>query len=237
MKKAREKMKTDTNQEVVRLEDVYKIYITGNEEVHALDGVSMTVQKGEFVAIMGPSGSGKSTLLNMIGCLDKPTKGRVFINGVDTSTLTDNELTRLRREAIGFVFQHYNLIPTLTALENVELPMIFRGLNDDERKRRAMELLRIVGLEREMNRKPNELSGGQQQRVGIARALANDPEILLCDEPTGNLDTKSGEIVMEILSKLNRERGVTLIVVTHDPAVSGFARRTVRIRDGRIIEG
>jgi putative ABC transport system ATP-binding protein len=237
MKKAREKMKTDTNQEVVRLEDVYKIYITGNEEVHALDGVSMTVQKGEFVAIMGPSGSGKSTLLNMIGCLDKPTKGRVFINGVDTSTLTDNELTRLRREAIGFVFQHYNLIPTLTALENVELPMIFRGLNDDERKRRAMELLRIVGLEREMNRKPNELSGGQQQRVGIARALANDPEILLCDEPTGNLDTRSGEIVMEILSRLNRERGVTLIVVTHDPAVSGFARRTVRIRDGRIIEG
>jgi putative ABC transport system ATP-binding protein len=237
MKKAREKMKTDTNQEVVRLEDVYKIYITGNEEVHALDGVSMTVQKGEFVAIMGPSGSGKSTLLNMIGCLDKPTKGRLFINGVDTSTLTDNELTRLRREAIGFVFQHYNLIPTLTALENVELPMIFRGLNDDERKRRAMELLRIVGLEREMNRKPNELSGGQQQRVGIARALANDPEILLCDEPTGNLDTRSGEIVMEILSRLNRERGVTLIVVTHDPAVSGFARRTVRIRDGRIIEG
>jgi putative ABC transport system ATP-binding protein len=229
-------MQRDDPTEVVRLEDVYKIYITGSEEVHALDGVNMVVGKGEFISIMGPSGSGKSTLLNMIGCLDKPTSGKVYIKEVDTSTLSDDELTKLRRETIGFVFQHYNLIPTLSALENVELPMIFKRVDGDERRRKAIELLKIVGLEKEMNRKPNELSGGQQQRVGIARALANDPEILLCDEPTGNLDTKSGEAILRILKRLNKERGVTIIIVTHDPSVSEFAQRTVRIRDGKIIE-
>ncbi len=220
---------------VVELQEVYKIYTLGVQKVIALNGVSLKVEEGEFIAIMGPSGSGKSTLLNMIGCLDKPTKGRVLIAGNDTSKLNDDELTRLRRDTIGFIFQQYNLIPTLTALENVELPMIFRGLNRNEREKRANELLEKVGLEREINRKPTELSGGQQQRVAIARALANNPTILLCDEPTGNLDTKSGELIMEILTNLNKE-GVTVIVVTHDPAVSEFAQRIVKIRDGKILD-
>ncbi len=218
---------------VVELADVYKIYKTEFYEVRALDGVNMVVEDGEFVVIMGPSGSGKSTLLNLIGCLDKPTSGRVLINGVDTATLNDDQLTDLRRETIGFIFQSYNLIPTLSALENVELPMIFRGVSKAERERKAKELLEIVGLADEMDRKPNELSGGQQQRVAIARAMANDPRILLCDEPTGNLDTKTGEQVMEIIKEQNQERGVTVILVTHDPALSKYGR-IIRIRDGRI---
>jgi putative ABC transport system ATP-binding protein len=221
---------------IVKLENVYKIYISGSEKVYALNGVSMEVEKGESIAIMGPSGSGKSTLLNMIGCLDRPTEGKVLVKGVDTSELNDGELTKLRRDTIGFIFQHYNLITTLSALENVELPMIFKGVSRHEREKRAMELLKIVGLEQQMNRRPTELSGGQQQRVAIARALANNPEILLCDEPTGNLDTKSGEVVMDILTRLNREQGVTIILVTHDPAVAEYAQRMVRIRDGTIID-
>jgi putative ABC transport system ATP-binding protein len=223
--------------EEIVLEDVYKIYTVGIQKVYALNGVSLKVDRGESVAIMGPSGSGKSTLLNMIGCLDKPTRGKVLIDGVDTSKLADDELTKLRREKIGFIFQQYNLIPTLTALENVELPMIFRGLNAKKREEKARELLEKVGLEKEMDRKPTELSGGQQQRVAIARALANSPAILLCDEPTGNLDTKSGDVVMKILTDLNREEGVTLVIVTHDPAISEYAQRVIRIRDGRIVEG
>jgi putative ABC transport system ATP-binding protein len=222
---------------VIELIDVHKVYRTAYYEVHALNGVTMAVRKGEFVAIMGPSGSGKSTLLNIIGCLDKPTKGKVVINGVETSKLSDRELTDLRRNSIGFIFQQYNLIPTLTALENVELPMIFKGINKKERERRARELLEIVGLKKEMDRKPTELSGGQQQRVAIARALANNPLILLCDEPTGNLDTRTGKAVMEIISKLNKERGVTVVLVTHDLTLSDYADRVVRIRDGRIENG
>ncbi len=218
---------------VVELIDVYKIYKTEFYEVRALDGVSMTVEDGEFVVIMGPSGSGKSTLLNLIGCLDRPTRGKVLINGVDTAELNDNQLTDLRRETIGFIFQSYNLIPTLTALENVELPMIFRGVGRSEREKKAKELLEIVGLADAMNRKPNELSGGQQQRVAIARALANDPRILLCDEPTGNLDTKTGDQVMSIIKEQNEERGVTVVLVTHDPALAKYGR-VIRIRDGRI---
>ena len=218
---------------VVELIDVYKIYKTEFYEVRALDGVSMTVEDEEFVVIMGPSGSGKSTLLNLIGCLDRPTRGRVLINGVDTAELNDNQLTDLRRETIGFIFQSYNLIPTLTALENVELPMIFRGVGRSEREKKAKELLEIVGLADAMNRKPNELSGGQQQRVAIARALANDPRILLCDEPTGNLDTKTGDQVMSIIKEQNEERGVTVVLVTHDPALAKYGR-VIRIRDGRI---
>ncbi|WP_456329243.1 ABC transporter ATP-binding protein [Archaeoglobus sp.] len=202
--------------------------------MRALDGVSMDVEDGEFVVIMGPSGSGKSTLLNLIGCLDKPSEGEVLINGVETSNLNDNQLTELRRDTIGFIFQTYNLIPTLTALENVELPMIFKGLGREEREGRAKELLRSVGLEKEMNRKPNEMSGGQQQRVAIARALANNPKILLCDEPTGNLDTKSGEQVMEIIRHQNEELGVTVILVTHDPSLAKYADRVIRLRDGKI---
>ncbi len=219
---------------VIELQDVKKIYEVGAEKVYALNGVNMSVERGEFVAIMGPSGSGKSTLLNLIGCLDRPTEGKVYINGIDTSELSGRELTELRRDTIGFVFQQYNLIPTLTAFENVELPMIFKNVAKHEREKRAEELLNLVGLGKELQRKPRELSGGQQQRVAIARALANEPSILLCDEPTGNLDTKSGRQVMETISDLNR-RGVTIVLVTHDPSTAAFAGRTVRITDGRLI--
>lgn len=220
---------------VIELRDVKKIYEVGASKVYALNGVTMSVKRGEFVAIMGPSGSGKSTLLNLIGCLDKPTEGKVIINGVDTSNLTDKQLTELRRDTIGFIFQQYNLIPTLTAFENVELPMIFKGIPKAERENRAKELLRLVGLEKEMHRRPKEMSGGQQQRVAIARALANRPSILLCDEPTGNLDTKSGRSIMEIIKSLNDE-GVTVVLVTHDPAVAEFAGRVVRIVDGMLVQ-
>lgn len=218
---------------MIQLIDVVKVYKTEFYEVYALNGVTMKIDKGEFVAIMGPSGSGKSTLLNMIGCLDKPTSGEVIIDGVEISKLNDRQLTELRRDTIGFVFQQYNLIPTLTALENVELPMIFKGINKWEREERAKELLKLVGID-EMDRRPLELSGGQQQRVAIARALANNPQILLCDEPTGNLDTKSGEVVMQIIKELNEKEGVTVVLVTHDPSLSEYANRVVRIKDGVI---
>ncbi|TDA26952.1 MAG: lipoprotein-releasing system ATP-binding protein LolD [Archaeoglobi archaeon] len=218
----------------VELIDVHKIYKTKYYEVRAINGITMKIEDGEFIAIMGPSGSGKSTLLYLIGCLDRPTKGEVVIDGVETSELSDDELTRLRREKLGFVFQQYNLISTLTALENVELPMIFRGVPKNERKRKAMELLRLVGIEDVAERKPMEISGGQQQRVAIARAMANEPKILLCDEPTGNLDSKSGRQIMGIIKELNEEKGVTVILVTHDPSMAEFAERIVRLRDGRL---
>ncbi|MEG9194142.1 MAG: ABC transporter ATP-binding protein [Candidatus Methanoglobus sp.] len=218
----------------VELVDVHKVYKTSYYEVRAINGITMRIEDGEFIAIMGPSGSGKSTLLYLIGCLDKPTKGEVIIDGVETSKLGDDELTRLRREKLGFIFQQYNLISTLTALENVELPMIFRGVPKDERKRRAMELLRLIGIEDIAERKPMEISGGQQQRVAIARAMANEPRILLCDEPTGNLDSKSGRQVMGTIKELNEEKGVTVILVTHDPSMAEFAERIVRLRDGRL---
>jgi len=221
---------------MIELINVTKVYKTGRFEVIALNNVSMKIEDGEFIAIMGPSGSGKTTLLNLIGCLDKPTKGKIMIDGIDTSQLADKQLTELRRDKIGFIFQQYYLIPTLTALENVELPMIFKGIPRSERIRRAKELLSLVGLEREMNRMPNELSGGQQQRVAIARALANDPSILLCDEPTGNLDRKSGKVVMDLIKKLNEERGVTVVLVTHDADVARYAERVVKIVDGRITD-
>lgn len=221
---------------MIELINVTKVYKTGRFEVIALNNVSMKIEDGEFIAIMGPSGSGKTTLLNLIGCLDKPTKGKIIIDGIDTSQLTDKQLTEFRRDKIGFIFQQYYLIPTLTALENVELPMIFKGIPRSERIRRAKELLSLVGLEREMNRMPNELSGGQQQRVAIARALANNPSILLCDEPTGNLDRKSGKVVMDLIKKLNEERGVTVVLVTHDAEVARYAERVVRIVDGRITD-
>jgi len=219
---------------VIELLDVHKVYKTEFYEVHALNGITMEVKKGEFVAIMGPSGSGKSTLLHLIGCLDKPTKGEVIINGTKTSRLSDGELTRLRRDSIGFIFQQYNLIPTLTALENVELPMIFKGIPKEERRKRAMELLKKVGIEEIANRKPNEISGGQQQRVAIARALANSPTILLCDEPTGNLDSKTGRQVMDIIKRMNEENQVTVILVTHDFSLADYADRIIRLRDGKI---
>ncbi|MEM0214840.1 MAG: ABC transporter ATP-binding protein [Archaeoglobaceae archaeon] len=221
---------------VIRLIDVHKVYKTEFYEVHALNGITMEVKKGEFVAIMGPSGSGKSTLLHLIGCLDKPTSGEVIINRTETSKLSDKELTKLRRDSIGFIFQQYNLVPTLTVLENVELPMIFKGVPKEERRRRAMELLKQVGIEEVADRKPNEISGGQQQRVAIARALANSPSILLCDEPTGNLDSKTGRQVMDIIKKMNKEHGVTVILVTHDLSLADYAERIVKLRDGRIVD-
>lgn len=222
---------------MIELIDVYKVYRLGIHEVQALRGVNLKIERGEFVAIMGPSGSGKSTLLYLIGCLDKPSGGRVLIEGLDTSKLSDRELTELRRDKIGFIFQQYYLIPTLTALENVELPMVFKGVPKDERIERAEELLEMVGLGEKKDRKPNELSGGEQQRVAIARALANNPSILLCDEPTGNLDTKSGRIVMDIIKRLNVERGVTVVLVTHDPSLKVYADRVIKIRDGVIHAG
>ncbi len=220
---------------MIELIDVVKKYRVGIHEVIALNGISLRIEDGEFVAVMGPSGSGKSTLLYLIGCLDKPTSGKVIIDGLDTSKLSDRDLTELRRDKIGFIFQQYYLIPTLTALENVELPMVFKKVPKAERLRRAEELLEIVGLGNKKDRKPNELSGGEQQRVAIARALANEPSILLCDEPTGNLDTKSGKVVMDIIKRLNIEKGVTVVLVTHDPSLSVYADRVIRIRDGRIV--
>ena len=218
---------------IIRFEDVSKIYRLPAGDVTALDHVSLTVEPGEFIAVMGPSGSGKSTLLNMMGCLDVPTTGRIYLSGQDISGLSDDDLTRLRRDRIGFVFQQFNLIPLLSAIENVEFPIVLTASRAESR-RRAEEVLRAVGIEEShFSHKPGELSGGQQQRVAIARALVNDPALLLCDEPTGNLDTKTGTAIMDLLAEENRE-GKTIVMVTHDPRVAGYARRTIRIVDGRI---
>jgi len=219
---------------IVELVDVKKVYRIGSENVYAVNGITMSVEKGEFLCIMGASGSGKTTLLSLIGCLDKPTSGKVIIDGIDTSKLSDKELTDIRRDKLGFVFQQYYLIPTLTAFENVELVMLIKGVPKKEREKKVMELLEIMGIANAADRKPSELSGGMQQRVAIARALANDPEILLCDEPTGNLDTKSGEVIMNLI-KEQHDRGVTVVLVTHDPDIAKYAERVVRIRDGKII--
>jgi len=220
---------------MIELVNVTKKYRVGIHEILALDNINLKIEDEEFVAVMGPSGSGKSTLLYLIGCLDRPTNGKVLIDGLDTSTLSDKELTELRRNKIGFIFQQYYLIPTLTALENVELPMVFKNTSKTKMKKKAEELLALVGLEDKKDRKPNELSGGEQQRVAIARALANDPSILLCDEPTGNLDTKSGEVVMNIIKELNMNKGVTVVLVTHNQSLSKYANRVIKLRDGRIV--
>ena len=219
---------------VVELRNVWKVYGDGEVRVEALRGVNLKVSEGEFIAIMGPSGSGKSTLLNMIGCLDKPTRGKVLIDGVDISKLDERELAKIRSEKIGFIFQLFNLSPNLTALENVYLTMLFKGVSRKEGLKRAEELLEIVGMKRRMNHYPNQLSGGEMQRVAIARALANNPKIILADEPTGNLDSKSGREVMKVLEGLNKKLGTTLIVVTHDPEVAKFAEKIFIIKDGKI---
>ncbi len=219
--------------EVIRLEDVWKVYGT-EVRVEALRGVDLSVEEGEFIAIMGPSGSGKSTLLHIMGLLDTPTRGRVFVLGREASRLSDDERALLRRESIGFVFQQYNLSPSLTALENVELPMLFAGVPPEKRRKRAVELLEAVGLGDRLHHYPNQLSGGQQQRVAIARALANNPHIILADEPTGNLDTKTGRRILEVFRELN-ERGKTVVIVTHDPEVAEAAEKIVKIRDGKIV--
>ena len=221
---------------IVKLQNVKRIYTLGENKIHALNGVSFSIKKGDFVTIMGSSGSGKSTLLNMIGCLDLPTSGKVKINNVDLSKLDDDGLTAIRRNNIGFIFQQFNLIPTLTALENVEIPMIFNGASPAKRRKKALEMLKKADLPLEYaDHKPNEMSGGQQQRVAIARALANEPPILLADEPTGNLDTKTGHNIMELLRELNAA-GTTVIVVTHDPKLEEYSHTTIRIQDGEVIE-
>ena len=219
---------------VIITENLTEEYLLGKVVVPALRGVNLKIKRGEFAVIMGPSGSGKSTLLNLIGGLQKPTGGRVLINGIDLSTLNENQLAIFRRKNVGFVFQAYNLIPTLTAIENVELPMIFYNIPPNERKRRAEKLLHSLGLGDRLHHRPSELSGGEQQRVSIARALANNPEIILADEPTGNLDTKTGRRIMDEIVKVNRDFGKTIVMVTHDPEVAHFGDRIIHIRDGKI---
>ena len=218
---------------VVELVEVTKVYNLPRGSIKALDNVSVNIEAGDFVSIMGPSGSGKTTLLNIIGCLDVPTSGRVVIGGKDVGDLGDDDLTGIRRDKIGFVFQQFNLIPTLTALENIAYPMILRGVNGHEK--RSKELLKSVGIDEKLGEnKPNELSGGEQQRVAVARALANEPDIILADEPTGNLDSKTSKALMVLLKETN-ERGKTIIVVTHDPVVAGFTMKTFTLVDGRIV--
>jgi len=223
-------------QNIVRLEGVQKIYQLGKVEVPALRVTDLEIRKGEILAISGPSGCGKSTLLHLMGCLDRPTKGKVFVDGKDTSKLDDNELAKIRRKEVGFVFQFFYLIPTLTALRNIMLPMIFAGTPELEQEKKSKQLLKMVGLEKRMHHRPSELSGGERQRTAIARAMANSPEIILADEPTGNLDSKSGKEIMDILLKLNKERGVTLVIVTHDPYLAKSAQRIIYLKDGKIIK-
>jgi putative ABC transport system ATP-binding protein len=218
----------------VRVEQVQKSFVLGSAAVGALRGIDLRVAKGEFVALMGPSGCGKTTLLNLVGGIDLPSKGAIWIEGVELSRLSDDALTDLRRDRLGYVFQFYNLIPTLTARENVETPMQFRGLGRTQRRERALALLGRVGLADRADHKPAELSGGEQQRVAIARALANDPVLVLLDEPTGDLDQQTGREVLALLQKLNQEEKVTLLVATHDPAVAAVCSRVVRIRDGKL---
>jgi len=223
-------------QTLVELKNVSKVYKMEKVEVLALRRVNMKIKKGEFAAVIGPSGSGKSTLLHMIGCLDRPTKGEVILDGIDVSKLSDNELSRIRAEKIGFVFQFFNLYPTLTALENVELPMMIVEKNKSERKKRARELLKIVGMEKRAEHLPSQLSGGERQRVAIARALANDPPLILADEPTGNLDSKSGKEIVTLLDKLQEEEGKTIVMVTHMLDIAKFAERLIYLKDGEIIK-
>ncbi len=218
---------------VIEINDIKKIYKMGEIEVPALNGVSMQVNAGEMVAITGPSGSGKSTLMNVIGCLDTPTSGSYILDGVDVSKMSDDEQANIRNKKIGFVFQQFNLLPRTAAIDQVDLPMVYAGT--PERHQRAMQALESVGLGERAHHRPNELSGGQQQRVAIARALVTNPSIILADEPTGNLDSKSGAEIMSIFKKLNTEKGLTVILVTHDPSIASQAQRIIRVRDGQIV--
>jgi putative ABC transport system ATP-binding protein len=220
---------------VVETIDLSKTYMSGGRPLEVLKDVNLTIEPGEFMAVMGPSGSGKSTLLNMIGALDRPTKGKVFINGVDLSQLNDNKLADLRNREIGFIFQFFNLIPRMDAQGNVELPMAIRGTSRSKRTARAQELLKLVGLAERSDHKPSQLSGGEQQRVAIARALANEPHLILADELTGNLDSTTGAEIMNLLKRLNKEEGKTFILITHDPQVGQSTDRLVQLRDGELV--
>ncbi|MBR3737425.1 MAG: ABC transporter ATP-binding protein [Eubacterium sp.] len=220
---------------LIEVRNVYKIYNPGENQVNALDGVSITIDEGEFVAIIGQSGSGKSTLMNMLGLLDTPTEGQYYINGKLVDDLTDDQMSTIRNEQIGFIFQGFNLIPSLSAVENVELPLVYRGMHKDERRKVSIAALEKVGLAERMNHLPNEMSGGQQQRVAVARAIAAAPPVILADEPTGNLDTRSTRDVMHILHTL-KDEGRTVVVITHDNEIAMEAERVIRIRDGKVVE-
>jgi putative ABC transport system ATP-binding protein len=218
---------------VIRTFDLWKTYMMGDQAIHAVSGVDVTIRRGEYVAIMGPSGSGKSTLMNLIGCLDTPTKGDYFINGNLVSDMTDDELAHIRNKEIGFVFQTFNLLPRASALHNVELPLIYAGVASEARIERARQALRLVDLEKRMYHKPNELSGGQRQRVAIARALVNTPSILLADEPTGNLDSATGNEIMALFDRLHQQ-GNTIVLVTHEHDIAMYAHRVIHVRDGKV---
>ena len=218
---------------MITTHDLWKTYVMGEEEIHALRGLSINIEKGEYVAIMGPSGSGKSTLMNLIGCLDTPSKGSYLLNGKEVAAMNDDELARIRNEEIGFVFQTFNLLPRATALHNVELPLVYAGVSSKDRQTRAMQALEKVELTSRSTHRPNELSGGQRQRVAIARALVNNPSILLADEPTGNLDSKTGEEIMAVFGRLH-QGGNTIILVTHEADVAAHAHRVIYVRDGQV---
>lgn len=220
---------------VIKVKNLIKTYKTGDSQFNALDCVSLSIEYGEMVAIMGPSGSGKSTFMNQIGCLDKPTSGEYFLDGVNVETMNHDELAQIRNLKLGFVFQGFNLISKTTAVENVELPMIYKGINKEERRKRAVDALKIVGLEKRMEHMPNQMSGGQQQRVAIARAIVNDAPVILADEPTGNLDTKTSIDVMNFFVELNEKFHKTIVIVTHEDDIAAYCKRIVRFRDGKII--
>jgi len=221
---------------MIHVFDLTKVYHMGEIEVRAIDGITMKVDKGEFVSVMGPSGSGKTTLLNMIGALDNPTHGAVFVNGVNVAHMDDQQQTNLRLRSIGFIFQFYNLVPVLTAYENVELPLIFAGVSEEIRQERTNKFLKLVGLEDRMGHLPDELSGGEQQRVAVARSLSNEPALLIADEPTGELDTKKGMEIINLLHDLNKDLNQTILMVSHDPQVGRLADRLLKMRDGKIID-
>jgi putative ABC transport system ATP-binding protein len=221
--------------QVAKIENISRVYTIGQMETHALRNVNLTIESGEFTALVGPSGSGKTTLLQLIGCLDQPTSGKVYVNGKDVSTLNRNDRADMRRGAIGFIFQFFALIPTLTAYENIEMPLLLNGKAPAERQERVQQMLKAVELEEHSHHRPDQLSGGQQQRVAIARALVTQPALILADEPTANLDTPNGKLVMETMVRLNQETGVTFVFATHDPRVIQYARRVVTLRDGVIV--
>jgi len=221
--------------QLIEIKDLYKIYNLGDSEVRALDGVSTIISKGEFLAIMGPSGSGKSTFMNILGCLDKPTSGEYFLNSQKVGNLDRDQLSEIRNREIGFVFQGFNLLSRTSALENVELPMLYKGIPTSDRRERALAALKRVGLEGREHHHPNQLSGGQQQRVAIARAMVNQAPIILADEPTGNLDTKTSLEIMDLFTKLNGEEGITVIIVTHEPDIAEYCKRVVRFLDGKMV--